>query len=88
MILTWHLGSDVVLGLIRAIGGGLSGPTSTFVEPQVMEGPSGDLHRLVNFVACMAVEEASRRRERRQAIRDEPRLINRVGMRVQNVLRR
>ncbi|CZT18196.1 uncharacterized protein RCC_04036 [Ramularia collo-cygni] len=84
MILTWLLNSDVRLGLLRAVG---TQRSSTFVEDQGAETPSGDINRLINYVAFRASEEESRRRQRRQDIRDEPNPFARVGMRVQNIFR-
>lgn len=84
MILSWQINEEVRLGLVEALG---LHHTSSFVRERGAESPAGDLNRLINYVVFRASEEESRRRKRRQEIRDEPSFAVRVGMRVQNVFR-
>lgn len=62
--------------------------TSTFLaqdRSQSHMSPAGDLDRLVAYVIFCASAENDRRQQLRRNIREEPRLINRVGVLLHNV---
>lgn len=83
MILNWQLTSHVRTRLPEALS-----RTSTFIaEAREVESPAGDLARLIAYVTSRAADESTRRQEPRREIREEPRLIARMGLRLQNVFR-